>query len=356
MTTHVFIDPTMTWLSGLCSYHGRSTTCGLYQSAFFPLVYCVVERCLLQNLFVPHIPVSVVWPVIYLEGIAYTAHHGAWSDFVARVCSPGIMSDATEPTLARSRKRKALDHDADTERIHTFTVKAAFSTVFKPGPSREAIKGTEPILFPFLTINIHLFWLWFDSVSGCMLVCSTTAGVLTYCSELRKLVSVVAKQHWFTLIQEIVDDPSAMSKLFTPNHNYFSRVKTVITGTLSRPVPVYTADLQAAWDAIKLHIPKPVYTPPPGDPRFTVSAIGQIMGFHLKQLAENLSTHVDEHVFDCITKWAKNLLRARLPDEEYDGGVKRAINKRFNAMIKLRAGAASPDRDLKDRYDVYVQQ
>jgi adenosyl cobinamide kinase/adenosyl cobinamide phosphate guanylyltransferase len=61
----------------------------------------------------------------------------------------------------------------------------------------------------------------------------------------------------------------------------------------------------------------------------------------VKQLAENLSTHVDQHVFDCLLNWLNNQIRARLSDKEYKTNQRTHIDRRKKCL----------DPDLKIRFD-----
>ena len=185
---------------------------------------------------------------------------------------------------------------------------------------------------------------------------------MVYCSQLRTFVSVVAKVHLFAHMCDILDGRLPRDQLIKPNHNYFSRVKTmVLKGKLNKRagrLPPYDASLRAAVETVKVAIPVPRYEPGPRIPRLPDAAITQLVGFQLKQLAENTSTHVNEQVVACINNWLENQLRARLPDATYNDHrrVKPALRQRVYAVRRLTDEDLHPDRDLKQKYDDHWQQ
>ena len=143
------------------------------------------------------------------------------------------------------------------------------------------------------------------------------SGAIEYCNKLRALVSIVAKDHIFATLKEQAEEaarrgiPNAEPLLFEPNQNYYSRVKTmVVNDELSQskgPLPSYEASLRLSKDAVLESIPLPKY-----DGKLSVTTLSAMMGYMLKQLAENLTTHVKTHAQDCVKNWLNNQLRSKL--------------------------------------------
>ena len=72
---------------------------------------------------------------------------------------------------------------------------------------------------------------------------------IEYCSQLRVLISQVAKHHIFATLKE---QAGTLPLPFEPNQNYYSRVKTMIVkGALSNPKPSYDASLQSSRNAVQ---------------------------------------------------------------------------------------------------------
>ena len=207
-----------------------------------------------------------------------------------------------------SRKRSLVEAD-DTQFVRHATIKTSLSSIINSG--RADLTGDPR---PFLS------------------------EAILYCNKLRVLVSLVAKKHIFA---ELGRGPLT----FEPDHNYYSRVKSVIVngklaGGPKRPAPEYAATLLAASDSVLrlAGIRCPVYAG-----KLKKTAVSNIMGYMLKQLAENLATHVDTHVHDCLRNWLNNEIRARLPPAEY-------VHPRHRGHIgrwRKRLGELAPDLEAR---------
>ena len=165
---------------------------------------------------------------------------------------------------------------------------------------------------------------------------------LAYCNKLRVYISLVAKQHLFNVM-------NARTLDFEPDQNYYGRVRTMIVdGKLRKsggePVS-YAHSLEAAKDQVEGRIAVPVH--PDGGLPATYRA--QIMGYYMKQLAENLDTHVWTHAFHCLETWRRNRIRAVLPAADYNGSQQRAkINAYWTGL--------APDHSIKRTYNQLKQE
>jgi hypothetical protein len=217
-------------------------------------------------------------------------------------------TEAPSNDMPRGRKRDlGVDVDPAAEWLRHFTVKTSLSSIVRGGDV-----DPRPLL----------------------------RDAIVYVNKLRVLTSLVAKHHIFAELRE----HGVLG--FEPNHNYYSRVKTMISNNkLSEGpkyrAPPYTDALRDSKVHVLEHIPCPEYDGP-----LSKTAISSINGYMLKQLAENLSTHADTHLFACLQNWLNNQIRAMLPEKEYD-------SKRVRSHIgawKKEIGVRSPE--LKERYDV----
>ena len=150
-------------------------------------------------------------------------------------------------------------------------------------------------------------------------------GAIVYCNMLRVYVSMVVKHHMFAILTEQAENatrrgiPNTLTLPFDPDHNYYSRVKTmVVKGKLSNPKPSYDASLQISKRAVLGMIPRPAY-----EGQLSKTTLNAMIGYMLKQLAENLSTHVKTHAEDCVKNWLSNQLRAKLTDDQYKSKYRR---------------------------------
>ena len=172
---------------------------------------------------------------------------------------------------------------------------------------------------------------------------------IEYCNKLRVLVSIVAKDHIFATLKEQAEEaarngiPNAEPLLFEPNQNYYSRVKTmVVNDELQKrrgPLPSYEASLRLSKDEVLESIPLPKY-----DGKLSVTTLSAMMGYMLKQLAENLTTHVKTHAQDCVKNWLNNQLRSKLTDDQYNSKYQR---RHIGTLKKKLFSAEGPPESLR---------
>ena len=163
-------------------------------------------------------------------------------------------------------------------------------------------------------------------------------GAIVYCSQLVALVSMVAKHHIFATLKEQAENatsqeiPDTVALPFEPDLSYLSRVKTMIVkGKLSKSkgvLPGCDASLRISKDAVLESIPLPAY-----NGQLSKTTMSAMMGYMVKQLAENLTTHVETHANDCVKNWLNNQLRAKLTEDQYNSKYHRGYIGRLKKKL-----------------------
>ena len=149
------------------------------------------------------------------------------------------------------------------------------------------------------------------------------SGAIEYCNKLRVLVSIVVKHHIFATLKEQAEEaarkgiPNTLPLPFDSDQNYYSRVRTmVVKGELQKSegtFPSYEGSLRISKDAVLESIPCPAY-----NGQLSETTLSAMMGYMMKQFAENLTTHVKTHAQDCVENWLNDQLRAKLTDDHYN--------------------------------------
>ena len=66
-------------------------------------------------------------------------------------------------------------------------------------------------------------------------------------------------------------------------------------------LPSYDASLRLSKNAVLESIPCPDY-----NGKLSLTTLSAVMGYMMKQLAENLTTHVETYAEDCVKNWLNN--------------------------------------------------
>lgn len=135
---------------------------------------------------------------------------------------------------------------------------------------------------------------------------------LLFCNQIRVLACLVVKEHFFSTLAALKMNPFDPLP-FSLNQAYYNRAFTLIrTGKVNDPIP-YEDSLRASGDRVLANLARPVYTGVLG-----LSAIGLMLQYMTKQLAENAATHATEHAQDALENWLRNHVRQSISQEIWE--------------------------------------
>ena len=80
------------------------------------------------------------------------------------------------------------------------------------------------------------------------------------------------------------------------------------------------------------------------------------MGYMLKQLGENPTTHVKTHAEDCVKNWLNNQLRAKLADDQYNSKYHRWNIAKFKKKLSSNEDLPASLSEISAAHTQYLQE